>query len=57
MNNFGKITSNILGSLWSEQKNTSNSLLENKQILKIVSILQNILEHNKNNKNNIDFPR
>lgn len=52
MNNI----SNLIGSFFNDQ-NKQNSLLENKQILKVGSILQNIFEHNQNFKENIDVPR
>ena len=52
MNNI----SNLIGSLFNDQ-NKQKSLLENKQILKVGSILQNIFEHNQNFKQTIDVPR
>ncbi len=56
MGTIGKITSDLFGSLWKEQPNT-NSLLENKEILKIGSLLQNIFQNNENYKHKIEVPR
>ena len=52
MNNIGT----LLGNLWND-KNKNSPLLENKQILKIGSILQNIFENNEKYKDNIEIPR